>query len=144
MKGIFAIVLSVCLLLSLAACGADGVPEDRIYAPEADGGTFYYYGVEKSAGTYYVRVLREYAEEPSEKDYLYVPLAQELDASFQPEGWVGAWSPNDYATARELAAAHQKGEISTAAKFEYVITGGRMNYLAEYNYYAGNDVTGAQ
>lgn len=142
-KRILILLLSLVFALALSACGSAGKGPGgglKAFVPEEDSGTLYFYGVEKQGGDYYVRVLTEYQEDPAEDALLYVLLAEELSAYFQPVGWVGGWSPAEYWSAKELAQADKKGEISTGAEFFYSITDGCMDYLDEHNYYADSEI----
>ncbi len=142
MKRGISLLLTVGLLLSLAACGLLGTGgEIRPFIPSQDSGELYFYGVIRRQDTYYVQVLEEYREEPTEEELLCVPLAEELGAYFQPVGWVGGWCPEQYLTARELASACKAGKISTGVRFAYEMENGSMVWLQEYNYYNDSNVT---
>ncbi len=134
---IFLIVLS-CLLL-FTACAGEYLPSWELnkFTPDGDIEILYLYGVVRSKGDYYACVLTEYREEPDDGELLHVPLAKELDASFQQDGWIGAWSPVQYDTAKALAKAYDEGMITPGSDFYFRMTDGYMDYLAEKNYYNG-------
>ncbi len=130
------LLLSLCLML-LPSCGADPVPADAIlaYAEGEHSELFYFYGIAQQGDSYYVRVLREFAETPDEGAYLYVPLREDVSALFQPDGWLGAWSPYAYDSAEALHEADQAGKITHGVKFSCFILDGSAEYLAEYDAY---------
>ncbi len=143
MNRFVSLIVAICLLLSLIACGGSGISEKAVVKFGAEeSGEFYFYGIVKEKNKYYVRVLSEWQENPDEEDYQYAPLAEEIRATFQPDGWVGAWCPDEYGTAKELAKADKDGVITEGAHFTYEVTDGLMEVLSEINYYEGNDVTG--
>ncbi len=136
------ILLALTLLLSLSGCTLSSGGAVTAYLPEEDYGELWFYGIEKQGGVWYAKVLQEPQQAPGEVAFLYVPLAEELYAEFQPTGWVGGWSPDQFWTPKELQNAVQKEKISLGILFTYSMTDGQMDYLVQYNYYEGNDVTG--
>ncbi len=138
-----AVVLVLLALLVLTACGKS-IPEQAVITfdqPES-GGEFYFYGVVKSKGVYYAQLLYEYQEAPDQAELVYAPLADEINALFQPEGWVGGWAPEQYMTPAALRRAANSGKISIGAKFYGWAEDGRLKNLEEHNYYQDSDVTG--
>ncbi len=130
--------MSVVLLMTLlVSCGTVDV-----FLPGEDCERLYFYGVKRSSGNYYACVTETYSESPADSELRYVPLAEEIVASFQPNGLVGAWSPTECYSPAALSRAYRKGEITEGAVFYFTMIEGKMTALYEDNYYEGNDVTG--
>lgn len=139
MKRAAALFLILCLSVTFAACGADN--SDSQLTEVVDGGQYYFYGVVLKDESYYACVSNRLENEPDREKMLLVPLAAELLAFFQPKGWDGAWSPRQYLTAKDLAAAAENGRIIAGAHFTCGVTDGKMDYLAEINYYEDSNIT---
>ncbi len=136
--------LFLALALMLAACADPAISSVKLTAEqiETQSGDYYYAGIVKQKSAYYLKALTEIPQdEAAEGDYRYIPLADELNAAFQEDGWVGAWSPVQYLTAKELAQAELDQKITLYARFSCEIENGKATELMEYDYYQGTDVT---
>ncbi len=132
-------LLLLASLMLFTACNITNISKNSLneFTPDEEIEFLFFYGVIKCDGNYYACVLTEYKEEPTDNELKHVRLATELSASFQPEGWVGAWKPDDYSSAKELAEAYNNGKISHGAKFSYIVESGHMTSLHEVDYYNG-------
>ncbi len=156
--------LAALFLLALAGCGGNDVPDvpvteptetkpiatEPVTEPAGDGipqeavisdpgvlesDVFYLYGVVKSGEQYYAKILTERRETVAEEEFRYLRLADTLTGYFQDPAWIGAWSPEQYLTAKALFDGYKAGVIASGAEFTCVFTDGYVTYLAEENYY---------
>ncbi len=126
------------MMTLLSACGGDVISDDTLLnVSNAETGELYFYGVVKSSGVYYARVLLEYEPSPAKDAFLYAPLAEDATAYFQHPDMEGAWSPEQYLSAKELARADKDGVIIHGVSFYYTSTDGNLTYLNQLNYYEG-------
>ncbi len=139
--------LLLCLTALLCACRGSDSPDLAKLKPAdeailSESGDYYFAGMVKNKDTYYVRALLNVPEgEPAEADYRYILLADEITAEFQEDGVVGAWSPLQYFTAKELADGYQDNKITGYTKFYCYLENGAAIELFEYNDYVEFDVT---
>ncbi len=140
--GVFAVLLAFCACNDISDIEPNDIPADAIVTlgEEEAVETYYFYGIELQDGTYYVRVLRQYEETPADGAYLYLPLAAEIEAYFQEDGTVGAWSPLQYLTVEELASGNDYGRITTGVQFTATSVGGYVIHLEEFNPYTDGDI----
>ncbi len=140
-------LLAALSLLWLSACGANLPPEQKApeeiipFIPEEDSGELFFYGIAEKDGLYYARVSEGYWEEEEKGTFLYIPLAEELMAYFQEKDVIGAWNPQYYRTAEELATGDRENRISHGVVFTYGMEKDRMDFLVEFDPYEGFDVT---
>lgn len=73
----------------------------------------------------------------------WLPVSDDVYAEFQEPDLVGAWSPEQYFSASELAKGFKKGKIGVGSKFTWTVNdNGEIDGLYQVNYYENNSVTG--
>ncbi len=135
MKKTIALSILLCVLFTFMSCSGGLVPKWSIneFAPDTE--YLYFYGVVISGGEHYACVLTEYKDKPSSDELRHLPLSENVSASFQPVGLVGAWRPVTYYSAGELRRAYSDGLITVGAQFSYAFESGYLTELNEKSYY---------